>query len=368
MQVASQTTSALDWLLHSGIQNIRSGHISYGGFNSWYDLGTRNYSFVYPEITGYALSTFDYQISLHGPEDRLLESSRLAANWLCQIQRDDGSFPYSLNLDKHNFVQLFYTFDAAICITGLARLYVLTKDSRWLGCARRALKFILDNQNSDGSFNAVLDEKGQSIVGDHWSSRSSCHHAKNAIAILEIFKITNEPYLVESARKICNWVMHLQLPNGRYMTELDGSTYSHPHCYACEGMIYAGYAMNDKAYVNSGLSGLKWLAERVRRDGTIFRHYSNDHGAEGQTTDTFAQLIRIIQISHSLTSDDYSNETDILTKSLLDRQESQRSKRELHGGFYYDESRRHLNSWATMFALQSMEMLNAKENPPECIF
>ncbi|MFC1709877.1 hypothetical protein ACFL2J_07480 [Candidatus Omnitrophota bacterium] len=48
--LSQNAESTMQWILNSGIQRIKIGGESKGGFNAWYDAKRNIYPFVYPEI------------------------------------------------------------------------------------------------------------------------------------------------------------------------------------------------------------------------------------------------------------------------------------------------------------------------------
>jgi hypothetical protein len=49
---------------------------------------------------------------------------------------------------------------------------------------------------------------------------------------------------------------------------------THTHCYATEGLLYAGLALDEDRYLTAGVRGAEWLRLAQRRDGALHRDYS----------------------------------------------------------------------------------------------
>ena len=60
------------WISNSGIQNREGIHL--GSFNSWYESDQEKYSYIYPEITGYGITTLIFL--------NHMKKAKLAADWI----------------------------------------------------------------------------------------------------------------------------------------------------------------------------------------------------------------------------------------------------------------------------------------------
>src|SRR5437016_2411009 len=126
-----------EWLLHS--QNV----IEEGGYVASYSLVT-GLRCAYIETTGYIIPTmFDLAVRLS--DVRCRESASRAGEWLLSVQQADGSFT---DID-HFQAQVF---DTGQVMLGLQRIYLETKDERFLEAVSRASAWLVSAQDADGSW------------------------------------------------------------------------------------------------------------------------------------------------------------------------------------------------------------------------
>lgn len=358
---------AKGWLLHSGIQNTDGPHK--GGFNAWYDTLTKQYPFVYSEITGYGISTFLYLNEVQSNPE-LVERACLAANWL-------KNNAYIKN--KSVLCRFYYgteecgprlcTFDAGMCLKALVSLYRQTRNKTYLEFSKKIADWLIrDMQKEDGSFCAryLLDKRRLIENGDQWSAQSGSFHAKLTIGLLHLGFLTADPIYIESADSICKWSLKMQQENGRFITNIkDGSTFLQPHCYSIEGILCAGVFLRKKEYVISAVNGVRWIMNHQLPNGGFPAHYdqSIEKFSDKESADMSAQVVRLMLILSQL------GELAVDVKSigkavqrLFDFQCINEESRKVHGGFlagpawfesYYKP---HVNSWVTMFVLQAANM------------
>ena len=123
--------AAITWLCDSDIRNKNVEKPSFGGINNAYFYEDRSYQYVYNEITGYAINTF---LAIHRwlHDDRFIDYARDAANYLLgQQDRTAGqpqqqSIPHGLVHPDLKKVHNYYSFDNAIILHGLMKLYQAT--------------------------------------------------------------------------------------------------------------------------------------------------------------------------------------------------------------------------------------------------
>ncbi len=82
-----------------------------GGVYSYYDEKTKSYGFLYPEITGYFLSTLRFLHSLE-PNDDLVKLAKNSANWLIKIHQNYGGIVQGLNTNESKQKLVYSHFHA----------------------------------------------------------------------------------------------------------------------------------------------------------------------------------------------------------------------------------------------------------------
>ncbi len=257
---------AIAWHAEGPVRVRRPGSPDHGatlhGVRSGRPLG------IYTEITGYAVSCF---VFLHRArrDPTLLEAAEDAAGYLLTVQ--DGAGAYAQMPGKGLFV-----FDTAVCIVGLARLHAVTAQKRLLESAVAAGRWLLAQQREDGSFLATPARPGipptHGFFGD-----GSCIHSKCAMALLELHAATGEPAWREAAARACDYTMTLQTPDGAFQAvPSDTEVFTHAHCYACEGLLYAGHRLSVARCSAAARRGIEWLERTQNRDGSWHARYHLD--------------------------------------------------------------------------------------------
>lgn len=355
-------TSAVDWLIESGIQSEN------GAFHSWYDCDENEYSFIYPETTGYSISLLLQLYHFMGNEI-FLKRAISAGDWLLEIQREDGSF-YSKYFDNtfgnKNCDTSLYTFDAAICASGLLDLFKATSHTKYLRASRKIGNWLIEHQNSDGSFVAALYPGGEIIENSKWSQMPSCHHLKIISTLLKLYDVLKEEKFLISAKKVLEWGQKLELNSGRFIISFESEeTYTHAHNYALEAMLKASEFFNDTALLKNAARGAIWLSTMQNDDGSFWNFY-NSKRERMKVSDATAQALRIWLILDEKGITCFSGNIE---KSLRFLAKMQCSSHDKHssGGILYGQQKKnkikHANSWATIFTVQALLFKQEKGNP-----
>ena len=354
--------SAVDWLIESGIQSEN------GAFHSWYDCDKNEYSFIYPETTGYSISLL-LQLYRYMGNEIFLKRAISAGDWLLGIQREDGSFyckyfgnPFG---DKNCDTSL-YTFDAAICARGLLDLFKATSHMKYLRASRKIGNWLIGHQNSDGSFVAGLYLNGEIIEDSRWSRMSSCHHLKIISTLLKLYEILGEEKFFISAKKLLEWGQKLELSTGRFVTSSDcEETYAHAHNYAVEGLLKASDFFNDTGLLKNAVRGAIWLSTVQSEDGSFWNFY-NSKRERIKVSDATAQALRIWLILEEKGITRFYNNIEKGLRFLAKMQCVSHDKRSSGAVFYGQQEKnkiRHANSWATIFMIQALLFKQEKGNP-----
>lgn len=363
---------AVDWLLNSGIQSAS------GYFAGWYDMGKGKYPFIYDELTGYGIETL---LFLYDQEKRseYLDRATMAADWLIKHMKYRGNDPmaksafvWKYDLPDGPLGKKVYAFDTAICVSALVDLFRFTRKQRYLNSAISAAEWLVNKmQNRDGSFKACYDFQSQSFGTGRWSRMPGSYHAKLSVGLLKLHKIIGDEKLKESVKNLCNWVLKLQDENGKFKTNGNSEdVYVHAHCYAAEGLLYAGKELSDIKLIGAGSKAANWLLSAQKPNGAIPRWYARAHYngglSSGENTEALAQTIRLWLICNNdehCTTDHINPLFDKLEKALnrlLTMQHLVTGDKKATGGFYYaildGKLVPHINCCATLFSIQALQM------------
>jgi uncharacterized protein YyaL (SSP411 family) len=308
---------------------------------------------VYTEATGYAISLFHFLARTRG-DASLLTIAKEAAQFLMRIQADEAAYPQPSSGAAAS--ARLYAFDNAVCIVGMARLLRATGDERYLRSAVIAGEWLLGMQRPDGSFSAMaLRGKGIEDPGGFFGD-GSCIHAKNAIAFLELHAITGREQFREAAARACRYTLTLQDTDGAFWNRPNQlSVFTHAHCYACEGLLYAGHVLGEPGYMAAARRGIRWLADTQRSDGAWLANRKTPRSLRGtlesiqrpRPSDAAAQAARLF----SLMAPGYEQNRLSALQFLMGCQKSD-------GAFYYQRTafgyNQKLYTWCAQFALQAL--------------
>ena len=358
---------AMGWFLNSGIQNpsgtkVADGRDVSGGFNAWFNPTSKSFSYVYTEISGYAVTTLVY-LYKEFKDEIFLERARLTGDWLLSIQDVSGAFPTAFyREDKESKPNEFVTFDIGMVTNGLVNLYRETRDERYLNSAKKSADWLLKYIKYDGSITAMVDQSGNIKDFDGtWSTQSGSFHCKISIGLLNLFDCTKEEKYKKAAIGLCEYALTRQQRDGQFLTygKLSG-TNLHPHSYSAEGLFVIGTYLNNKTFLESARLATEWAIKHTK-NGIVPRLKHDDTFNYNERVDTLAQVYRLCKI-FSLRSE----KIDEVRDKIISYQSNVASVK-LYGGFKFGKSSSgedlpHINAWVTMFAIQAMLLSKRGKN------
>lgn len=362
---------AAEWLLSSGIQNISGPHA--GGFNGWYDIDKKSYPFVYSEITGYGITTLLFLNSLKN-DGLFIKCAEMAAEWVmkCAMHSRGGVRARAYNTNPDNAYSfdsnMLYIFDSGMVLSSLVNLYLATKKEPYLRAAIKIGNFLLSMQKKDGLFYAAYDANNDQRIDtqEKWSTQSGSYHAKLAIGLLDLYSANKDEAFKRSALDICNASLKEQQGNGRFITQQnEKSTHMHPHCYSAEGLLYAGIILEKNKFVRSAENAIRWALDNHLPTGGVPCKFVDRKFIGHERSDTLAQVLRTaLYLRNAGLMEQHDSKIERLRVRLLQFQKQDSKQR---GGFFYGTEldgtkRNHINSWCSMFAIQSLVMYSHFKN------
>ncbi|MDD5556322.1 MAG: hypothetical protein PHN82_03625 [bacterium] len=347
---------AARWLLESGIQSPG------GGFHAWFDLDAGRPSFLYTEITGYGITTLLLLARVSGDRGPVARAVR-AAEWILSAAAHPcGGVLTRLYAGGEDADPLYsfeggrvFSFDTAMVLYGMVLLARETGERRFLDAARSMALFLTDRmQAADGSLLPVFDgRRGAPFIpgGSKWSDQAGPFHAKAALGLVEIFRDTGENRYRDSAVRLCDFALAAQEESGRFITGgRSATTNLHPHCYAAEGLLYAGGALGIPRFVDAARRGAEWALRAADggRGGETFDP-SAGRFSGAVRTDVLAQATRLAALLCPGGGPDGLRDALRARQYLGDAPGGR-------GGFLYRGDGRHVNSWCTMFAIHALAL------------
>ncbi|MFH1710218.1 MAG: UDP-N-acetylglucosamine 2-epimerase (non-hydrolyzing) [bacterium] len=368
-----------DWLLNSGIQELDRRSKFYGAINAWFDVDQEKYGPIYPESTGYGITTFLFLNRLKRSAE-LIERARSAANWI--ISQPPGikaKYYRDPNVTHPPLDDCVYAFDNGIILNGLVNLYETTNEKKYLEFAKKTADFLWDlvrTKDKKTHIFPYLDPATKKLISSphNWATQFGPHQAKIAIGLLNLYKINSNSHLEKLAIILCKEALKYQAKEGRFITKIsDGSTNLHPHCYAAEGLLYVGLHLRSKGenlklaekFIQAAAKAVEWVLDQQKADGSL-RCVYGDMRKEGlfERSDALAQVLRLglLLISEKrLDPKKYSGALDLLAGRLGRKYQYSQKGPKMEGAIYYGTDFKGIktkdaNSWCTMFALQALIM------------
>lgn len=351
-----------NWLLDSGLV-VRDNDQNIGGAHSFYDEQKQEYGFLYPEITGYFISTLRFLYDLK-PNDDIISQAKQSADWLMKVNESYGGIIQGISDEKIK-EKLVYSFDVGICIKGILDCYYISKEEKYLDFARSQAQWLIDEAiNGDGTIKPLKNLFTKKFEEDNsvWYKQSGCLHVKTSIPFFQLYSITKEPIYLEKANLICNnFSRYVNNDGSVSIHENSKIIHLHTLCYALEGLIYGYATTSNKKFLTECIKSAKWCSQQIIEDGSINLWFNSKY-QQAKTSYHIAQLIRILLLLDSI-NNNKKNSVNIekLYKFLLTLQCNSDDKKS-DGGFYEElfhsmfswKKRQRINSWGSMFAIQAI--------------
>lgn len=340
--------------------------------------------YAYTEITSYGVELF---LDLHEITGNplYLETSRVAGDWIIKMQNDgedidaDGSFSLGYQLPRGPKFTRSYAFDAGICIGALVKLYKKTGVNRYLEAAIRGSNWLLTLKTDEGQLNPFYDRRKEFNPSTRkpyllpnlrmrrdWFEKPGCHHGKAVIGLLKLHSVTKSDSLLNFIKELCRWTMSQQDESGGFQANPRiRSVFTHTHCYAIEGLLFAYGYLGDSILLKSALKGISWLVRMQKSYGTIFDWVHDGKISGSIDSSAVAQFARIIYLLDALDKNEaYQDIYADVVHALLKMQCTETKDLDSTGGFYLFEKDfklfrfklPRLYSWPTMFAISALTL------------
>lgn len=350
-----------NWLTNSGVFVSNSSDSNFGGVKSFYDEKKKEFGFLYPEITGYYISSMRFLYE-HEKNEKFVELAKKSSEWLIKLYDKYGGIIQRISPQgiPQNFI---YSFDTGICAKGLLDCYTITKEEKFFEYGKKLNQWILDETiEANGFVKPLKNLKTNQFEenNDVWYKKSGCLHIKLAIPLLQLYKITNDDTLLVEAKKILDSITTYQNPDGSILLHKDGGVVNlHTLSYALEGLIFSYNVTHDNNYLSCCKKAISWCDQQLQDDGSIDLWFNSKH--HSKSSYPIAQLIRIKILLAKIDGLNLDETVEKLASFLLSLQ-AKNDDQKINGGFYEEffksifgwKKRLKVNSWASMFSLQAL--------------
>lgn len=349
------------WIINSGLIVSDEDKKNHGGVYSFYDEKKSQFFFLYPEITGYLISTLRFLFKKE-PDPRFLKMAKASSDWLIDLFDVYGGIIQGIGIDDVKKT-LSYSFDTGICAKGLLDYYEMSNDQIYLDYAKKFMNVISNEAiNSDGTIQPfknlqsnIFEEKS-----DVWYNRRGNLHIKTSMPFLQLYGLEQNPDFENIAVRICNNYKKFENDDGSLSLHLDSNQVNlHTLCYAMEGLLYAYSVTNNEEYLDCCNRCANWCNQKIENDGSIQLWFNSKF--KSKATYPVAQLLRIfILLNKKNKNDVFSSNIQKLHLFLINMQAISKNIT-IDGGLYEEfykstfgwKKRLKLNSWTSMFSLQA---------------
>ena len=171
-----------NWILSSGIIVTDEKNENSGGVYSFYDQNNKKYGFLYPEITGYTVSTLCFLNQIEKNEN-YLKLAKTSSDWIIKIHEKFGGIIQGIDVENESRKQLTYSFDTAICAKGILDYYYLTHDENYLNFAKKLVKWLEKATSEEGKVHPYMELKSKEFKesDDVWYKKWGCLHIKTSM-------------------------------------------------------------------------------------------------------------------------------------------------------------------------------------------
>ena len=349
------------WITSSGLIISEHNDKNYGGVYSFFDEDKQTYSFLYPEITGYSASTLSFLYGVHHDND-LKKLAGANSTWLIDIFKKFNSIVQGISSDQKR-QKLAYTFDAAICAKGLLDYYKISNSSEALETAKSLLSWILPAIDDDGTILPFknLESNNFEESSDVWYKKKGSLHIKISIPFVQMYELTKDESFLNTAVKLCDsYTQFLRNDGSLSLHQKSDEINLHTQSYALEGLLFTYAATGYEKYLECCRNCLDWCSNKVEDDGSINLWFNSRHSSK--SVYPIAQVIRLMLLVDSIDkSNHYANDTEKLIK-FMNSLQARSDNLKINGGYYEEfyksmfgwKKRKKLNSWGSMFAIQSL--------------
>jgi ubiquinone/menaquinone biosynthesis C-methylase UbiE/rhamnogalacturonyl hydrolase YesR len=261
------------------------------GYSRFYSLYQKKWDRGYIETTGYIIPTM-LQVSEYLKDNKYKQSAMQAADWLLEIQNSNGSFS---DIDAGDA----QVFDTGQCLLGLNYLYSYTKENRFLEAAKKAGEWLIQEQENNGSW-----------VQHAYLGIPHTYYTRVAAALIELGTLCNQQHYVASGMKNINWVISRQENNGFFLNAsftTKDNPILHTLVYILEGLLHAFRITKQEYILKAILKNAEQFKDiNLHREIILYSQYDETYNAtdKSKCITGLAQWAGVCLELYEITNDD----------------------------------------------------------------
>ncbi len=230
----------------------------------------------YPEITGYAASSFSKLYDL-GKDEAYLICAVKAAEALIRFQKPNGSIPTVIAINGE-FKNIAHIFDLAIIARGILDVYERTGGPLYLKSAKGIVKFI-EKSYLENNYPSVVNLYGEFRESEF--PKFFWINTKIIIPLYQMYQITGDKSLLECAKTIYTTLLGSFDQRGFFNSNTNlAYNRSHYQAYALYGITYLHRWTKDDKYIDIVKKGVGFLRTLLSEEGGIYSEFSKNGEAK----------------------------------------------------------------------------------------
>lgn len=234
-----------------------------------YDIRKHKWLASYPETTGYIIPTlYDYAQYFDRPHYR--EAARRMAQWEIEVQLPEGGVRAG-TMDAEIVVPTI--FNTGQVLFGLARVAKETKEDRFVTALKRAADWLVEVQDEDGCWRRFHSPFTTTNVAAY-NTRTAFGLIRTFRIILDERYMraadNNIAWVISTAHEN-GW-----LPGNCLTKNLDDSALTHTLAYSIRGILEVGVTLKNQRYLEHALKMAKAVARVQREDGALPAYLTPD--------------------------------------------------------------------------------------------
>lgn len=270
----------------------------------------------YPETTGYIIPSL-LEVYKKTKDEEIYNSVKKAVKWLKEIQNSDGSFN-----DLQGNKQIF---DTGQILIGFNYIYENFPEFDIKDNLIKAIEWLVLVQNEDGSFTKFS-----------YNNLPHTYYSRVGAAILKSGFLLDDKSIKESGIKNIEWVMSNQLENGffKYSSFANYDPFLHTMVYILEGLLDAYDLLKDENILKSILKFSDTLLEVSKRDNILYSQYNEEYIATNKEycMTGLSQWAGVCFRLYKITKKEEYKEDGIKTLNFVKSKQIISSNKNLNGG------------------------------------
>lgn len=223
----------------------------------------RGWSAAYPETTGYLIETMlDYNQLLH--EDWLFDYAKSGADWICNLQKENGALPGGLGENGKESV-----FNTGMMLFGLVAMYEKTNDQKYIDTCQKAVNWLINILEKDGSWR----------LGAYQKDFTPSYYTRVIWAVLHTNKHLQNIDIQHNMQNALDYYKAKKQANGTvkdWAFRPNEAAFTHTIAYTMRGFLESAIILKDNDALNIAENMVKMLYLDFEKRGKLAGAYDEN--------------------------------------------------------------------------------------------